>query len=53
MYVNGDVDCVCLTFTVGRDLVNRRVLGDHEWCELAELFSSARSACFDECGDLG
>jgi len=53
MYVDGDVDCVCLTVTVGRDLVGRRVLGAHGWCELAELLSSARSTCYDECGDLG
>ena len=53
MYVDGDVNCLGLTTTVGRDLVSRRVLGAHGWCELAELFSSTRPTFLDECGDLG
>ena len=53
MYVDRDVNCVGLAVIVGRDLVGRRVLGAHGWCELAKLFASARPKFFYECGDMG
>ena len=53
MCVDGDVNYGGLAIIVGRDLVGRRVLGAHGWCESAELFASGCPSCFDECDDLG